>query len=103
MKRLEERFADSPGPRTVKATLHDPLETVTIALCATPCGAESRVDMALFGTVLPTVLVYELLAGLGVQRPCRLHGGRAVHCGTSAHGRPVPGPRGLTAAADRSG
>ena len=48
MDRLEECFWDLPDPRSENAR-HDLLEIVTIALCAVLCGAETCVDMALFG------------------------------------------------------
>jgi hypothetical protein len=49
MKRPQDCFADLADPRTGNATRYDLLETLTIALCATLCGAEGGVDMALFG------------------------------------------------------
>ena len=49
MERLQDCFADLADPRTGNATRYDLLETLTIALCATLCGAEGVVDMALFG------------------------------------------------------
>jgi len=48
MGRLEECFADVPDPRSENAR-HDLLEILTIALCAVLCGAETCVDMAVFG------------------------------------------------------
>jgi predicted transposase YbfD/YdcC len=48
MGRLEECFADLADPRSGNAR-HDLLELLTIALCAVLCGAESCVEMALFG------------------------------------------------------
>jgi hypothetical protein len=48
MDRLKECFADVPEPGSENAR-HDLLDILTIALCAIPCGAETCVDMALFG------------------------------------------------------
>lgn len=48
MDRLEECFAEIEDPRSGNAR-HDLLEVLTIALCAVLCGAESCVDMAVFG------------------------------------------------------
>jgi len=45
---LEECFGDVADPRSGNAR-HDLLEILTIALCAVLCGAETCVDMALFG------------------------------------------------------
>lgn len=42
-------FADLPDPRTSPATRHRLLDIVTIALCAVLCGADTWVDVALFG------------------------------------------------------
>jgi predicted transposase YbfD/YdcC len=49
MERFRVCFADLADPRTGNAQRHDLLEILLIALCATLCGAESCVDMALFG------------------------------------------------------
>jgi predicted transposase YbfD/YdcC len=42
-------FAALPDPRSGPATRHELLDIVTIALCAVLCGADSWVDVALFG------------------------------------------------------
>ena len=42
-------MAGLDDPRTGNAQRHDLLEILLIALCATLCGAETCVDMALFG------------------------------------------------------
>jgi len=42
-------FADLPDPRTGPATRHRLLDIVTIALCAVLCGADTWVDIELFG------------------------------------------------------
>jgi predicted transposase YbfD/YdcC len=49
MERLRECFGDLVDPRTGNAQRHDLLEILLIALSATLCGAETCVDMALFG------------------------------------------------------
>ena len=49
MERFRTCFADLADPRTGNAQRHDLLEILLIALCATLCGAETCVDMALFG------------------------------------------------------
>jgi len=56
MGQLEACFADLPDPRSGNATRHDLLEMLMIALCAVLCGAESCVDMALFGRSKEAVL-----------------------------------------------
>ena len=52
MERLQDCFADSADPRTGHATRYDLLETLTIALCATLSGPESR-DLPLSASALP--------------------------------------------------
>ena len=49
MERFRACFAELADPRTGNAQRHELLEILLIALCATLCGAESCVDMALFG------------------------------------------------------
>jgi hypothetical protein len=49
MERFRACFAGLDDPRTGNAQRHDLLEILLIALCATLCGAETCVDMALFG------------------------------------------------------
>jgi predicted transposase YbfD/YdcC len=46
---LLEHFADLPDPRVARTRRHDLLDILTIALCAVICGADSWVDVALFG------------------------------------------------------
>ena len=49
MERFRACFAELADPRTGNAQRHELLEILLIALCATLCGAESCVDIALFG------------------------------------------------------
>jgi predicted transposase YbfD/YdcC len=42
-------FVDLPDPRTGPALRHDLLDVVTIAVCAVLCGADTWVDVELFG------------------------------------------------------
>jgi hypothetical protein len=49
MERFRACFGDLVDPRTGNAQRHDLLEILLIALAATLCGAETCVDMALFG------------------------------------------------------
>jgi predicted transposase YbfD/YdcC len=49
MERFRGCFGDLVDPRTGNAQRHDLLEILLIALSATLCGAETCVDMALFG------------------------------------------------------
>lgn len=49
MERFRACFADLVDPRTGNAQRHDLLEMLLIALAATLCGAETCVDMAVFG------------------------------------------------------
>lgn len=49
MERFRACFGDLVDPRTGNAQRHDLLEILLIALSATLCGAETCVDMALFG------------------------------------------------------
>ena len=49
MERFRACFGDLVDPRTGNAQRHDLCEILLIALAATLCGAESCVDMALFG------------------------------------------------------
>ena len=46
---LRDHFADLPDPRIDRTKRHGLLDIVTIALCAVICGADSWVDVALFG------------------------------------------------------
>lgn len=45
---VRECFSELPDPRSGNATRHALLEVVTVALVASACGAESRVDFADF-------------------------------------------------------
>src|SRR5215204_3840015 len=47
---LRAHFADLPDPRSGPAVRHDLLDVVTIAVLAVLCGADSWVDVELFGT-----------------------------------------------------
>jgi predicted transposase YbfD/YdcC len=47
---FQAHFAALPDPRTGPATRHALLDVVTIAVCAVVCGADSWVDVELFGT-----------------------------------------------------
>jgi predicted transposase YbfD/YdcC len=47
---LRAHFADLPDPRRGPALRHDLLDVVTLAICAVLCGADSWVDVELFGT-----------------------------------------------------
>jgi hypothetical protein len=49
MERFRACFGDLVDPRSGNAQRHDLLEILLIALAATLCGAETCVDMALFG------------------------------------------------------
>jgi len=62
-------FGDLVDPRTGNAQRHDLLEILLIALAATLCGAESCVDMALFGRAKGPLL----------RRFLRLEGGVPSH------------------------
>lgn len=46
---LRSHFASLPDPRIERAKRHDLLDIVTIAICAVICGADSWVDVELFG------------------------------------------------------
>ena len=46
---LTERFSDLEDPRTGRATLHQLIDVVVIAICAVICGADSWVDVEMFG------------------------------------------------------
>ena len=46
---LRAHFADLPDPRAGPATRHELLDVVAIAVCAVVCGADTWVDVALFG------------------------------------------------------
>lgn len=48
MERFQECFSAVEDPRTGNARRHDLTEVLFLALCASLCGAESCVDMALF-------------------------------------------------------
>lgn len=47
---LHEHFADLPDPRVERTRVHDLFDIVTIATCAVLCGADSWVEVELFGT-----------------------------------------------------
>ena len=49
MALLVERFADLEDPRTGRAKLHGLIDVVVIAICAVICGADSWVDVEMFG------------------------------------------------------
>lgn len=46
---IREHFADLPDPRIERSKRHSLLDIVTIAVCAVICGADSWVDVELFG------------------------------------------------------
>jgi len=46
---LTERFAGLEDPRTGRATRHELIDVVVIAICAVICGADSWVDVEMFG------------------------------------------------------
>ena len=46
---LTERFSDLEDPRTGRATRHELIDVVVIAICAVICGADSWVDVEMFG------------------------------------------------------
>lgn len=69
MERFGACFAGLADPRTGNAQRHELLEIVLIALAATVCGAESCVDMALFGRAKESLL----------RRFLRLPGGVPSH------------------------
>jgi len=47
---IHEHFADLPDPRVERTRAHDLLDIITIATCAVLCGADSWVEVELFGT-----------------------------------------------------
>jgi predicted transposase YbfD/YdcC len=69
MERFRACFAELADPRTGNAQRHELDEIVMIALVATLCGAESCVDMALFGRAKEALL----------RRFLRLPGGIPSH------------------------
>lgn len=46
---LTERFSGLEDPRTGRATRHELIDVVVIAICAVICGADSWVDVEMFG------------------------------------------------------
>ena len=46
---VADSFVDLPDPRTGPAVRHELLDVVTIAVCAVLCGADTWVDVELFG------------------------------------------------------
>ena len=46
---LMERFSGLEDPRTGRATRHELIDVVVIAICAVICGADSWVDVEMFG------------------------------------------------------
>ena len=46
---LADRFASLKDPRTGRAKRHKPIDVIVIAICAVICGADSWVDMEMFG------------------------------------------------------
>jgi len=69
MERFRACFDELVDPRTGNAQRHDLLEILLIALAATLCGAETCVDMALFGRAKEPLL----------RRLLRLEGGIPSH------------------------
>jgi predicted transposase YbfD/YdcC len=69
MERFRACFGDLVDPRTGNAQRHDLLEMLLIALAATLCGAETCVDMAVFGRAKEAFL----------RRFLRLEGGIPSH------------------------
>ncbi len=69
MERFRACFGDLVDPRTGNAQRHDLCEILLIALAASLCGAESCVDMALFGRAKEPFL----------RRFLRLEGGVPSH------------------------
>ena len=69
MERFRACFAELADPRTGNVQRHELLEILLIALCATLCGAESCVDIALFGRAKEPLL----------RRLLRLPGGVPSH------------------------
>jgi hypothetical protein len=69
MERFRTCFGDLADPRTGNAQRHNLCEILLIALAATLCGAESCVDMALFGRAKEPLL----------RRFVRLEGGIPSH------------------------
>lgn len=47
---IHEHFADVPDPRVERTRVHELLDIITIATCAVLCGADSWVEVELFGT-----------------------------------------------------
>jgi len=47
---MHQHFADLPDPRVARTRVHDLLDIITIATCAVLCGADSWVEVELFGT-----------------------------------------------------
>lgn len=47
---IHEHFAELPDPRVKRTRVHDLLDIITIATCAVLCGADSWVEVELFGT-----------------------------------------------------
>ena len=46
---IQEHFGDLPDPRVARTRVHDLLDIITIATCAVICGADSWVEVELFG------------------------------------------------------
>ena len=46
---IEEHFSKVTDPRRDRTKEHKLIDIITIAICAVICGAEGRVDVALFG------------------------------------------------------
>ena len=61
MKKFEATFGAVPDPRAANAR-HPLLEVLVIALAATPCGAQSCVDMALFARSKEEGFLREIVA-----------------------------------------
>ena len=66
MERFRACFGDWVDPRTGNAQRHDLCEIVLMALAATLCGAESCVDMAVFGRAKEPLLRRFLRLGGGI-------------------------------------
>ncbi len=46
---MRDHFATLPDPRIERTKRHNLLDILTVALCAVICGADSWVDVELFG------------------------------------------------------
>ena len=64
---IAEYFAALDDPRIDRTKRHKLLDIVTIALCATICGADSWVDIELFGNCKEEVV--QVLSGVAQRYP----------------------------------